>query len=74
MATTDARERKTSVDVLAQKGDDILVKHRKEKPNSYEAGSAGNRFKIFFEDAEDLDKQIKELKEKGFVVEEAYDL
>lgn len=61
---------KTKVDVLAAEGDDILVKHKKEKPNSYKVGSAGNRFKIFFEDAEDLKEQVDELQEQGFIVEE----
>lgn len=61
---------KTKVDVLAAEGDDVLVKHKKEKPNSYKTGPAGNRFKIFFEDAEDLQKQVEELEEQGFIVEE----
>lgn len=61
---------KKKVDVLATEGDDILVKHKKEKPNSYKTGPAGNRFKIFFEDAEDLKQQVEELEEQGFVVEE----
>lgn len=36
-----------------------------DKPNSYEKGSSGNRFKLYFDTAEDLESQIDELKEKG---------
>ncbi len=36
--------------------------NRTERPNSYETGRAGARFKIYFEDAEDLKKQLDELK------------
>lgn len=40
-----------------------------ERANSYEFGSAGNRFKLYFEDAQDLDKQIKDLKELNLIKE-----
>jgi len=45
---------------------------RQERPNSYEFGKAANRFKLYFETAEDLQKQLIELKEKGFDIENAY--
>lgn len=64
------KEHHTQVDVLARKGDDILVKHRKEEPNSYETGAAGNRFKIFFETAEELREKINNLQDQGFVIDE----
>lgn len=40
-----------------------------EKPNSYEFGSAGNRFKLYFETADDLLIQVKKLRELGFNIE-----
>lgn len=45
---------------------DITI-NRTERPNSYEFGKAGNRFKLYFEDAEDLDKQMKALKKLGLI-------
>ena len=33
------------------------------KPNSFEFGRAGNRFKLYFEDAKDLQNQIQALKD-----------
>lgn len=33
-----------------------------EKPSSYEFGKAGNRFKLYFNTAEDLKEQIDKLK------------
>jgi hypothetical protein len=41
-----------------------IVVNRTEKPNSKEFGKAGDRFKLYFDTAEDLDNQIKALKEK----------
>ena len=61
---------KTTVDVLATESGDVLVKHKKEKPNSLKTGPADNRFKIFFEDAEDLEEQVEKLEEQGFIVGE----
>jgi hypothetical protein len=40
------------------------------KACSYEVGKAGARHKIYYENVEDLKKQIKELKEAGFLEEE----
>lgn len=35
------------------------------KPNSIELGKAGHRVKLYFDDAKDLELQLKELKELG---------
>lgn len=43
---------------------------RMEKPHSYEFGKIGARHKIYYDLVEDLKKQIDELKECGFVVDE----
>jgi hypothetical protein len=37
------------------------------KACSYEVGKSGNRFKIYYSDIEDLKRQVKELKEAGFL-------
>ena len=55
---------------LALKDKLEVVINKTEKPNSFETGKSGNRFKLYFEDAEDLDNQIKQLKEKGLYKEE----
>ena len=41
-----------------------------ERPNSYEFGKAGNRFKIYFEDAFDLEKQLNALRQLGLFEDE----
>lgn len=41
-----------------------------EKPNSYEFGKAGNRFKLYFNEPADLKKQMKELQELGYYIDE----
>lgn len=41
-----------------------------EKPNSFEFGKAGNRFKLYFEDAMDLKKQMNDLKLLGMYKED----
>jgi len=38
--------------------------------SSHEFGKAGNRFKIYFDDAADLKKKVDELREQGFLVDE----
>jgi len=48
-----------------------FVVNETKKPNSLEIGKAGSRFKLYFEDAEDLDNQIKQLKEKGLYQDES---
>ena len=47
----------------------IVIK-RTERANSYEVGKAGNRFKIYFNDVEDLKRQMKEFNEAGFGVDD----
>lgn len=44
--------------------------HRNEKANSYEFGKAGDRFKIYFEGAEDLVAKMGELRKSGFLDED----
>jgi len=41
-----------------------------EKPNSYEFGKAGNRFKLYFDTPKDLKEKIDELKTMGFMEDE----
>ena len=48
-----------------------LVISRKEKPNTYEIGKAGNRHTIAYETPEDLLAQITKLKEMGLLQESA---
>jgi hypothetical protein len=43
-----------------------LIVSRKEKPNTYEYGKAGNRQTIAYDTPEDLDKTIKALKLLGY--------
>ncbi len=40
------------------------------QPCSYEFGKAGNRFKLYFDDAQDLFKQIENLKKFGLYEED----
>ncbi len=47
-----------------------FVVNESKKASSYEFGKAGDRFKLYFEDAEDLANQIKQLKEKGILTDE----
>ena len=51
-----------------QENTSFLVNETK-KGNSFETGSAGKRWKIYFNDAEDLKMQIESLKAAGFDVE-----
>lgn len=41
--------------------------NRNEKPNSYEFGKASNRWKLYFNTAEELKTLIDDLVAKGFV-------
>ena len=43
-----------------------IVKNITERPNSFEVGKAGARWKLYFNSAEDLTKQIEKLQEAGF--------
>jgi len=47
-----------------------VVISRTERPNSYECGKAGNRFKLYFENVTDLTKQIKALTDAGLYSKE----
>jgi len=42
----------------------IIIK-KTDKPNSYEIGKTGNRFKIHYEEPSDLAAHINELKKLG---------
>lgn len=46
-----------------------VVISKTEKPNSYEMGNASNRFKLYFDTAEELLAQVKKLRELGFNIE-----
>ena len=47
------------------------ITHVNYKANSYEYGKAGNRFKLYFENAEDLKKQMDSLADIGLNLESA---
>jgi hypothetical protein len=47
-----------------------VIINKTERASSYEFGKAGNRFKLYFDSAEDLENQINKLKEKGLYKEE----
>ena len=47
-----------------------LVYNKTLCANSYEVGSAGNRFKIYFEDVKELQAKLKELKDVGLMMSE----
>lgn len=46
------------------------VIQKTENANSYEFGKAGNRFKVYFETAQDLKLKVDALRELGFPVDE----
>ena len=43
------------------------VYNRTVAPNSYEVGTAGNRFKLYFETPQDLKDKMKELRDAGLM-------
>ena len=45
-----------------------VIINKTEKPNSFEVGKTGNRFKIYFNDVADLVAQVEALKKAGFNV------
>ena len=47
-----------------------IVINKTEKPNSFECGKAGNRFKIYFENITDLTSQLKDLSDAGLYIKE----
>lgn len=46
------------------------VQYETLKPSYFEFGKAGSRWKLYFEEAEDLKKKIEDLKEAGLLIEE----
>lgn len=56
--------------LLALKNKIELVINKTEKPNSYEFGKAGNRFKLYFDTALNLEFQIEALKKLKLYKEE----
>ena len=49
-----------------------IVKNITEKPNSFEVGKAGRRFKIYFADQADLTAQLKGYVDAGMLSEEDF--
>lgn len=47
-----------------------IIINKTFRANSYEFGKAGNRFKLYFEDATDLTQQITNLIQQGLYSEE----
>ena len=47
-----------------------IIINKTFRANSYEFGKAGNRFKLYFEDAADLKTQIDNLVQQGLYSEE----
>ena len=46
-----------------------VIISRKEKPNTYEVGRAGNRQIIAYDTPQDLDEQVRSLKAMGYLQE-----
>jgi len=46
------------------------VTTRVEKPNSYEVGKAGARFKLYFNEIQELLDMLKILKQENLVIQE----
>jgi len=47
-----------------------VVINKTEKPNSYECGKAGNRFKLYFDTVEELRLKLKKLEDSGLFIKE----
>jgi len=47
-----------------------FIVNETSKPNSFECGKAGNRFKLYFNTPDDLKNQIDELKKIGIYKED----
>ena len=54
-----------------EKEPNTIELHRTDKPNSYEFGKAGNRFKLYFNTPEELQAEIAKLRELGLYYEDA---
>ena len=48
----------------------VINIQKTEKANSYEFGKAGNRFKLYFDNADDLKSQVDSLRALGFPVDQ----
>ncbi len=46
----------------------IIIK-KTEKPNSFEFGKVGNRFKVYYDTPEELKAHLDNLKSQGFELE-----
>jgi len=57
---------------MKKKMEEQIVLNKTEKANSYEFGKAGNRFKIYFKDIDDLKSQLMQLVEAGLIIEEDF--
>ena len=63
-------ENKINEGNIEQSNNVSYVINKSERANSYEFGKAGNRFKLYFEDATDLFFQIDNLKKLGLYSED----
>jgi len=62
------QQRAPSKEIKAPTGEyQSLVYNKTLAANSYEVGTAGNRFKLYFETVEDLQVKMRELKDAGFM-------
>ena len=56
-------------DLISRWTEASVIVSRKERPNSFEIGKAGNRHTIAYDTPADLDSQIKSLKALGYLQE-----
>ncbi len=56
---------------MEESKNETIVRKIIEKPNSYEFGKAGCRFKVYYEDAACLKRQMDELRAIGLLIDEA---
>ena len=61
---------KETENLLVMKDKLQLLINKTEKPNSFEVGKTGSRFKIYFDTAEDLKSQVDALKKAGFNIDQ----
>ena len=55
---------------MKNKMEEQIIINKTERPNSFETGKAGARFKIYYSNPTDLKNHLKELEEFGFDVNE----
>ncbi len=72
METTAEQEKEVLHTLLKTKENTSFVISENPRANSYEFGKAGNRFKIYFSDAQDLQIKLKELVDARFASEEDF--